>query len=187
MVLPGNEAKKTRIQFKEIIEMYMTGKLSLLDDIQANAASTSPVAELARESLKRKREEAEIHRLEIENNKAKITFFLDTMELLDPEWRRDTRLLMQTKDLLKDATFSSALQHDKVVTIDNIALDLGYGKLDHAQSCLVGKRASQLYQERHGAKPVQREQFVEGCPRMVNHYTEHDRDLIEEALGVLDD
>lgn len=208
MVLPGKIAKTTRAQFKTIIQRYMAGDLSLVGEIQNNASSASPVAEMARGSLgiqneplnllKRKREEtaiqreeAEIRKLEIENNKSRISFFLDTIQLIDPNWQKDTRLLIQTKDLLKNATFNPAAGNliengDRTVTISDVALEMGYGKLDHSRACIVGKRLAQLYQEKHKKKPEKREQYVDGCPRMINSYTEQDKDLIVEALGILD-
>lgn len=51
MVLPGKIAKETKAQFAAIIQRYMAGEASLHDEIMANAASTSSVAQLARASL----------------------------------------------------------------------------------------------------------------------------------------
>ena len=73
MVLPGEAAKEVRVQFKDIIKRYMAGDQSLVSEIQANASSASPIAQMARQSLgmlqeqdpvavgfKRKREELEL-------------------------------------------------------------------------------------------------------------------------------
>jgi hypothetical protein len=78
MVLPGKIAKKTRIHFVNIIRRYFAGDSTLAHELSANARSSSPVAVLARASikshtfeetenslsLKRKREELEILQLE---------------------------------------------------------------------------------------------------------------------------
>ena len=52
-----------------------------------------------------------------------------------------------------------------------------------AQLRHIGKEAARLYQQRHGEKPVQREQFVGGATRMVNVYGEADVDILDEAIA----
>lgn len=49
----------------------------------------------------------------------------------------------------------------------------------------IGKEAVRLYQERHGQKPVQREQFVGGTTRMVNVYSESDVDVLDDAITLV--
>lgn len=78
MVLPGKVAKETRCKFRDIIKRYLAGDKSLLVEIEANASSTSPIAQMARESLdcehedplmvgfKRKREQLELLKMEQE-------------------------------------------------------------------------------------------------------------------------
>jgi hypothetical protein len=78
MVLPGKMAKETRAQFAGVIERYIAGDMSLLVEIEANASSTSPIAQMARRSLdcededplmvgfKRKREQLELLKMEQE-------------------------------------------------------------------------------------------------------------------------
>ena len=51
MVLPGKVAKETRVRFADIIRRYLAGDSSLISEIQANAASDAPIAQLARASL----------------------------------------------------------------------------------------------------------------------------------------
>ena len=51
MVLPGKIARETRAQFAGIIQRYMAGDESLIAEIQSNAESSAPIAELARVSL----------------------------------------------------------------------------------------------------------------------------------------
>jgi hypothetical protein len=48
MVLPGKIAKETHSKFSDIIRRYLGGDKSLLTEINANAASDSPIAQLAR-------------------------------------------------------------------------------------------------------------------------------------------
>jgi hypothetical protein len=51
MVLPGKVAKETRAQFAGIIQSHMAGDQSLIAEIQSDAESSAPLAELARGSL----------------------------------------------------------------------------------------------------------------------------------------
>ena len=51
MVLPGKVAKETRIKFADIIHRYIGGDTSMITEIVANAASESPIAQLARATL----------------------------------------------------------------------------------------------------------------------------------------
>ena len=73
MVLPGQTAKQTRKQFCVIIKRYFAGDESMHAELDANATSSSPIAQMARESLgmqaddgeglvgfKRRREELEL-------------------------------------------------------------------------------------------------------------------------------
>jgi hypothetical protein len=81
MVLPGKVAKETRAKFADIIRRYLAGDKSLITEVEANAQSTAPIAQMARASLvsdevpvlnevtlphKRRLEELEIAKLEVE-------------------------------------------------------------------------------------------------------------------------
>ena len=82
MVLPGKIAKETRAKFADIIRRYLAGDQSLVREVQANAQSNAPVAQMARASLaadseadpvverslshKRKLEELEVAKIETE-------------------------------------------------------------------------------------------------------------------------
>jgi hypothetical protein len=78
MVLPGDNAKGIRQQFARIIRRHFAGDQTLHAEIDANAASSSPIAQLARDSMdpseeqlvgfKRRREELELFKLEHEIN-----------------------------------------------------------------------------------------------------------------------
>jgi len=77
MVLPGKVAKETRTKFADIIRRYIAGDRSLIPEINANAQSDAPIAQMARAAdavnvdqmalpLKRKLEELQIAELEIQ-------------------------------------------------------------------------------------------------------------------------
>jgi hypothetical protein len=80
MVLPGTTAKKIRGKFAKIIKRYIAGDKTLVSEIESNATSTDPIAQLARASLaadapvedtqelvrKRKRDDLELAKLELD-------------------------------------------------------------------------------------------------------------------------
>lgn len=51
MVLPGKVAREVRANFADIIRRYLAGDGSLVKEIQDNAASNSPIAQMARASM----------------------------------------------------------------------------------------------------------------------------------------
>ncbi|VEP17882.1 Prophage antirepressor [Hyella patelloides LEGE 07179] len=65
--------------------------------------------------------------------------------------------------------------------VSDRAIALGY-RPNNKQLQQIGKQASLLYFDKHGRKPVQREQFVGGTTRMVNVYSEDDVDLLDFAI-----
>ena len=121
MVLPGRVAKETRTQFANIIQRYLAGDHSLISEIQANAASAAPVAQMARESLgiateedlirKRRREDLELEKLHVEIQDRRrqsmvthVNSYIETMDSLDADWKKNHRLVVQLKDLLTNVT-----------------------------------------------------------------------------------
>ena len=121
MVLPGKTAKETRVQFANIIRRYIGGDSTLVPEIEANAASTAPLAQLARAGgdepdARRKRErledleilqlERDIQRCEEEIKAKRIQNFHASMDLLtniNPAWRQtDPRFRLKTEDMVKN-------------------------------------------------------------------------------------
>jgi len=72
MVLPGKSAKKNRTKFAVVLTRYMAGDKSLVGDIEANASSTSPIAQMARDSLEDDSRKRKIEDLELEERRIKI-------------------------------------------------------------------------------------------------------------------
>ncbi len=201
-VLPGRVAKETRTQFADIIRRYLAGDHSLIKEIQANAKTASPIAQMARESMnivteeeltrKRRREDIELQKMQAEAvtlQQKTVTDFMEAMHALDPNWKNDTRLVIQTKDRLKNIVLgqpTAAITNgtsDNSIYIQDVARSLGHSKLSHGDACRIGKKAAELYQALHSAAPPKRLQFVDGAERMVNAYTEGDRDLLVEAVN----
>ena len=219
MVLGGDIAKETRAQFAEILTDYFGGKESLVDKIRANAASDSPIAQMARacdpedeqarskrikrEDLEIKREEMDIKREEIELVKLEqevqimrmqgAQLFMDTMNRINPTWMKtDTRFRLSTEDMVKNIITTPSTQlcqlsltngDSKTLSIGQLAQELGYKRPSHSDSIRAGAIAAKRYRETHdNAEPAKHRQWVDGCERVVNSYTEADRDMLTEVL-----
>ncbi len=99
-----------RVQFSNIIRRYMAGDETLKDEIDANAQSSSPVAQMTRALVKgdgeeehdRKRrrltDDAQYRGLALGN----INTAMDIMSKLNPAWRNDGRLLLQLENQVKN-------------------------------------------------------------------------------------
>ena len=91
-------------------------------------------------------------------------------------------------DHLKNITLGQQLLNtasanaNEALYICDVARKLGFGKLSHGQACAVGRKAAELYREKHGKQPPQRKQFVDGAERTVAAYTEADREILESAI-----
>ena len=124
MVLPGETAKKYRKQFAAIIRRHFAGDQSLHAEIDANATSNHPVAQMARESLtlpdadasrhsvglKRRREERE----ELTLEQARVMSLMDDHDRVCSNSSLDerTRLFLKNKLqglMIKDKSDESAL------------------------------------------------------------------------------
>jgi hypothetical protein len=210
MVLPGKVAKETRVQFANIIQRYMAGKESLVDEIRVNAASNSPLAQLARtndlapeddESRRKriKREDLELINLEQEIQEKRIknlNSFMELMSRINPSWMQtDARFRLQTEDMVKNiltppGSVSLAItNHGETqsqplsLSISQLAQELGCKRLSHADSCRAGALAAKRYRAMHdNADPPKHRQWVEGAERQVNSYTEADREMLTGVL-----
>ena len=212
MVLPGKIAKETRSKFADIIRRYLGGDKTLISEIEANAASVSPIAQLARASMapvveiptdemledrlrKREREDIEIRGMgaDIQSKKlCNVRLFADTMSLLNPHWADDSRLRLQTEDWLKniafnsDAPASAAITNGEVDSSKSISVSQVAqeigARLSHGQRIQIGSAVAKRYREKYGSEPPKHSQWVDGAERKVNSYTERDRAMVVEVL-----
>jgi hypothetical protein len=123
MVLPGKVARETRKAFASIIHRYLAGDKSLITDIEANAGSSSPIAQLARATLpepefcllgqKREREELEMdmaeRRLRLEESRRAnaLEHTRTAIELIKSFTVLDERTSLQFEDHIKNVILSS--------------------------------------------------------------------------------
>lgn len=210
MVLPGKVARDTRCNFKGIIHRFMAGDKSLLVEVENNAESTSPLAQLARASLpeqaqedaetrrkRMRREDLELLKLEQEVQEKRIKNFHDSIAHLAqirPDWMQtDARFRLQTEDVIKNIIMSPPGQAAPALTngeqapiaslsISQLAQELGRKRLHHADACRAGALAAKRYRALHGEDPSKHRQWVDGAERVVNSYTEADRGLLTAVL-----
>lgn len=215
MVLPGDEAKRTRVQFADILKRYMAGDKTLIAEINANAASNSPIAQMARDAAgiepddpetKRKRmrrEDLELVRMEDEIKEKRIKNmenFLGLLTRIRPDWQQtDARFRLQTEDMIKNIMTVSPLGTKALLTndveparatpaslsISQLAQEMKLKALKHGDLCRVGALAVKRYREIHDADPPKHPQWVDGVERKVNSYTEADRGMLVSVLREL--
>ena len=183
--------------------MWFAGDHTLIAEIQANAASASPVAQMARASLgiateddlarKRRREDLELDKLQQDIQEQRrqsmvthVHSYMETMQMLDANWKKDQRLVVQLKDLLTNVTLDRKAiggSDDEAIYITMVAREMGYPKLCHGQDCMIGKELAKLYREKYGKEPPTCKRLVNGTEMTVKHYIARDRNLMAEAIS----
>lgn len=209
LVLPGEIAKEIRVQFGKILERYMAGDKTLHGEIIVNAASNSPVAQMARESLglpamdealvgfKRKREELELIKLEEEIKgmvQARLSNLEDKLERIsDPtSTKMDERARLLFKDTYMNLLLNAQVSPTQAViangpspnapiSISSVAAELGY-KPTTDDSKRIGVDLRRRYIKTHGKPPPKHDQLCGGLVMKINSYTEKDRALLTETL-----
>ena len=207
MFLPGENAKKNRSSMVRILQRYYAGDESLIAEIEANASSASPVAEMARASLeseqpsaidtamKRRREELELTKLEADiksQEMQNVKTFKELMDMMDPNWERDARLKLNTQDWIKNIAFSqpggaqAAIENGnstgvKCITISEVAQKLGY-RLKAGDLTRIGRNVARAYHKEYKEAPPKCSRFVDGAVRDVNGYTDREWDMIARVI-----
>jgi hypothetical protein len=134
MVLPGKVAKETRKAFVSIIHRYLAGDKSLVKEIQSNAESSSPIAQLARatlpepenvearaplpepearaappepEDIEARRKRIKREDIELVRQDIKnVQAFMGLMNTIRPDWMQaDAGFRQQTENLIKNIYF----------------------------------------------------------------------------------
>ena len=151
---------------------------------------------------------AKVHELKLKNQEnaiKNVQNFADVMGVLDPDWKEDTRLVRQMKDCMQNVLSTQPLitagggrqicdsRGDsraeslagllaEPLSITEVARQLGLKRPEHGELTAIGKEVKKLYQQKHHCDPPQHKQCVDGQERLVNSYTEEDRDLLEDAV-----
>ena len=208
MILGGKVAAEFRVLVESTFTRVITGDTSLIEVIKANALSESPVTQAFRQAMEQepiatppadhmeeRRKRNALFEMEMqERGIARITAFANAMSMLNPDWKRDTRLRLSVEDLLKTSLLGSpalAITDGAVATagpqqsvsVGEVAQKLGVAsRMKHGDSIAIGKAVAKAYLEKHGESPPKHRQWVDGAEREVNSYTEADRKLIEKAI-----
>jgi hypothetical protein len=199
MVLPGKMAKEMRSQFASIIEKH----IELCTDPTTGTTSVKinpdPVEDHDSRRKRIRREDLELVKLEQEVQDMRVKNFQNGMALMTqirPDWMQtDARFRMQIEDMAKNimtmpvtsARLTNGEQPDSKqasLSISQLAQELGCKRLRHSDACRAGAMTVKRYRELHGQDPPKHRQWVDGAERLVNSYTEADRDLL---TGVLTD
>jgi hypothetical protein len=128
MFLPGEAAKMHRSAMADILRRYFAGDASLLDEIERNQVSDSPITQMARASLaaeggsgaiedshKRKREELEMQKLEVEikcmESNCQVSLWKGQMDIVDKYTAlcTNTDLDERAKVVFKEALLNSLM------------------------------------------------------------------------------
>jgi hypothetical protein len=204
MVLPGQTAIAIRQQFARIIREYIAGERSLIAEINANAESNSPLAQMARAAaptdetmlgFKRRREELELFKLEEEireMSRTHLTNLKSDLEGLDGTLDERTRLMFKDSFMNLLMAPSGSRQQAQLtngaspspnapISISGVAAKLGY-KPTSNESKRIGIDIRKRYLRLHNKPPPKHDQLCDGRVTLVNSYAESDRPLVEEAL-----
>ena len=156
---------------------------------------------IKREDLELVKMEQDIKRGEQEIQDMRVKNFQNGMALMTqirPDWMQtDARFRMQIEDMARnivttpvvsacltngEQTGPDTKQQNASLSMSQLAQELGCKPLKHYVACRAGAIAAKKYRELHGQDPPKHRQWVDGAERLVNSYTESDRDLLTEVL-----
>ena len=201
LLVGGAFGKKARELLSDTFRRVMAGDLSIVEEVQANAASNSPIQQAYRASLgeepavgggeavvinldhKRKLEELEMKRLEVDietqeiENHAKLVREYKSLcpnGELDEDARK--RFMTGISNLANKQAFrrlTVAEQQNVRITVEQVVSDLGL-LLDPSQLSSAKVWASKAYEAKYGERP---KKHAHVCT-----YTTKDRDLLVKAV-----
>ena len=201
LLVGGAFGKKAREILSDTFRRVMAGDLSIVEEVQANAASNSPIQQAYRASLgeepavgggeavvinldhKRKLEELEMKRLEVDietqeiENHAKLVREYKSLcpnGELDEDARK--RFMTGISNLANKQAFrrlTVAEQQNVRITVEQVVSDLGL-LLDPSQLSSAKVWASKAYEAKYGERP---KKHAHVCT-----YTTKDRDLLVKAV-----
>ena len=128
MKLPGKLAKELRSRFVTIIQRYMAGDMSLVKEVEANAQSDAPIAQMARASLAAERaEEADLDEESLMHKRRLETLEIETLEYELSSKKQQTEWEMSSKKQQTEWELSSKKQRgDLDLTIARRNAELEY-------------------------------------------------------------
>ena len=209
MMLGGKVAREYRELVEGTFTRVMAGDTSLIQVIEANAASNAPMQQAFRTALEqepvapvleeicnvRKREREE---LEWEDRKAavqqrRLQNIRSTMDILsmtaDPRLPIDERTKLQMQDLAKNILFTNG---SKTITNGDISennpIDFQMLSNEMQVDCTpedakaLGRLMAEKFRNTHMREPPKHMQWVGGKSIPVNSYMEKDREMMVEVI-----
>ena len=136
----------------------------------------------------KKRIESKAKKAELKLKERTLKFIIKGMKACteaSPQNVLDERTKLLFKDRISNLTLGNLTdvvsKENAPITISSVASELGLF-FTSGEYSLIGKDVTPRYVKRYGENPSKHSQHVEGAVRMVNSYTEKDRDLIVEAV-----
>jgi len=183
VLLPGGQGVHIQQAVQQVVSVDSElGKRKLKDDLDR--------VEIRLRNLECNRIEIDNEQKKNDNKISTVNNFAKTMEMLNPNWRDDKRLVLQATDYLKNNIFNGssapqiengAAESSESVSIGSVALELGFS-ISNAKAILAGKYAAKMYREKYKESPSKHHQTIGGNVILVNSYTLKDRDLLETAI-----
>lgn len=113
------------------------------------------------------------------------------MDLLYELGGIDERTQLALKDIVRDILLEDKLKKPALPSggraewpVSDRARHLGFNPTKK-NLMAIGRSAAGLYRLRHGEKPPEREQYVDGTTRMVKCYGEADLDILDQAIALV--
>lgn len=208
MMVSGTKAAVYRAAMVKILTRYYAGDGTLLDEVEANAQSTAPIAQMARASLvadeapvqnevtlphKRRLEELELCKLEADIKDRQIGYLMKCSGCYQ-DMCKDTVMDERAKLIFKDLYLNMAMLQggpsmitngdplpSKPISLSLVAGEMGL-KLPTNELISLGVELKRRYLAAHGKAPSKHDQLCDGRVTKVNSYSESDRPLVEEVL-----
>ena len=188
MILGGKVAAEYRALVEGTFTRVMAGDRSLIQVIEANAASTSPVQQAFQRALASEPADAGLERVSgVKRDRWDNLRFIKESTELYSHICADTHMDERARLFFKDSLMNQLMLEDKPgqastpLTISTVAAEMGLS-LSTLELQSVGHDVVRAYKAKHGEAPAKHEQLCGGAIRKVNSYTQTDRALVEAAL-----
>ena len=209
MLVSGEKAAMHRTKMATILQRYYAGDGTLTDEVEANSQSDAPIAQMARASLisetvpvqnelslshKRKLEDLELRKLELEIGDSEVGYLVKCSNGYR-NMCEDTVMDDLAKLIFKDLYLNMAMLQgrpgamitngevapNKPISLSLVAGEMGL-KIPNKELISVGIELKKRYVLAHGKPPSKHDQLCDGRVTMVNSYSGSDRPLVEEVL-----
>jgi hypothetical protein len=138
MVIPGKLATEMRVKFANILKRYMAGDKTLVKEIEANAKSSHPIAQMARESLADDKNGMSPKDKVLEMRKRKLE-----MDRLELEIQKDE--LQVKKEKLEAGRLELQIQKDEIqVKKEKLELALVEKAMEDRQKMVESNKAATI-------------------------------------------